>query len=158
MNICMAVPAFPVPSEAFSERQARSLGATVCPMSINRDMPFPDGVRVNIFSGHEYRFGNRSILRKCGMLWNLIRHQNVEVMPIRIEKEFRAYLRDSRTDVVLAQYGLMGLFVMRPCIIEDIPFVVHFHGFDISNLYRHAVYRCSYRRLVSRASACVVVK
>jgi glycosyltransferase involved in cell wall biosynthesis len=47
----------------------------------------------------------------------------------------RAYLkvfRQYRPFAVLAEYGVMGVNVMKACETASIPLIVHFHGFDAS--------------------------
>ena len=42
-------------------------------------------------------------------------------------------LKKERIDVVLAQYGPVGVSFLPLCIKLEIPLVVHFHGFDASH-------------------------
>lgn len=68
-----------------------------------------------------------------------------------------AILRDTRTDVVLAQYGPTGVAVQEACRITGVPLVVHFHGYDVGSrrvLNRNAYY---YRKLFNNADGFVAV-
>lgn len=64
---------------------------------------------------------------------------------------------EARPDVVLCQYGPVGA-IMAPRLREaEIPFVVHFHGYDA---YRHKTlrrFKHSYKRMFASAAAIVSV-
>lgn len=67
------------------------------------------------------------------------------------------FLKRHRVDIVLAEYGQMGIQVLNACIQADVPLVVHFHGFDA---YLHEVlqqHRAAYRRMFLSASAVIAV-
>jgi glycosyltransferase involved in cell wall biosynthesis len=66
-------------------------------------------------------------------------------------------LAEFRPEVVLAQYGQMGVRMMAACRAADVPLVVHFHGFDA---YRHDVLRQfgeSYQALFQQAQSIIAV-
>jgi glycosyltransferase involved in cell wall biosynthesis len=57
----------------------------------------------------------------------------------------RRFLRRQKVDVVLAEYGMMGVEVLDACMQAMIPLVVHFHGYDayhedIVSHYGHTTY------------------
>ena len=83
--------------------------------------------------------------------------------PVRLFRGFRnrsaAIERcvEARPDVVLCQYGPVGA-IMAPRLREaEIPFVVHFHGYDA---YRHKTlrrFKHSYQRMFASAAAIISV-
>jgi colanic acid/amylovoran biosynthesis glycosyltransferase len=62
-----------------------------------------------------------------------------------------------RTDVTLAEFGPVGVSLLRPCQIAKIPLVVHFHGFDVYDRRVLEEYQKDYQELFRSAAAFVVV-
>lgn len=73
------------------------------------------------------------------------------------ELSFEALLARVRPDVVLAEFGPTGVRVMRACGRAQVPFVVHFHGFDASERAILTKLGAAYRELFARADAVVGV-
>lgn len=71
--------------------------------------------------------------------------------------EYASLLRATRADVVLAEYGTTGAAMWRACEAEDLPLVVHFHGYDASRTAVLERYADEYREMFDYASAVVVV-
>jgi colanic acid/amylovoran biosynthesis glycosyltransferase len=68
-----------------------------------------------------------------------------------------AYLKKGKYDIVLAEYGTTGIAVMNACERANIPFVVHFHGYDA---YKHEClqqYSDSYKLMFKKAAAIIAV-
>ncbi len=65
--------------------------------------------------------------------------------------------RNCQPDVVLAEYGPMGVAVMPACELADIPLIVHFHGSDASVKEVLSRYRNSYREMFQKAGGVVAV-
>lgn len=73
------------------------------------------------------------------------------------EQAFERYLKKNRPDVVLAEYGPSGVACMDILGKLDIPFLVHFHGYDA---YRRDILEeqgRSYPEMLRKAAAIVVV-
>jgi colanic acid/amylovoran biosynthesis glycosyltransferase len=68
----------------------------------------------------------------------------------------RAFRR-MRPDVVLAEFGDVGVRVMEACARLDIPLVVHFHGYDASRTDVIDSLRDAYRHLFAQAAAVIAV-
>jgi glycosyltransferase involved in cell wall biosynthesis len=69
-----------------------------------------------------------------------------------------AFLRRQDVDVVLAEYGMMGVAIMDACIQAKVPLVVHFHGYDAyhaETILQH--YHSAYQRMFIYATAVVAV-
>ena len=66
-------------------------------------------------------------------------------------------LKNSRCEVVLAEYGHVGAEIVEACSQLSIPLVVHFHGFDAHQNSHIAEYRERYQRMFRMAVAIVVV-
>jgi colanic acid/amylovoran biosynthesis glycosyltransferase len=62
-----------------------------------------------------------------------------------------------RTDVTLAEFGPVGVSLLRPCQIAKVPLVVHFHGFDVYDRRVLDQYQKDYQELFRSAAAFVVV-
>jgi colanic acid/amylovoran biosynthesis glycosyltransferase len=77
----------------------------------------------------------------------------------RIQKAGENYLASfiKRTDVTLAEFGPVGVSILRPCQIAQIPLVVHFHGFDVYDRRVLEAYQKEYQELFRSAAAFVVV-
>src|SRR5438132_11133450 len=69
---------------------------------------------------------------------------------------FKAFQR-WRADVVLAEYGTMGVLVMEACRKLNVPLVVHFHGYDAS--VRHVLEENAetYPAMFKQAAAVIAV-
>jgi len=67
------------------------------------------------------------------------------------------YLRETGTDVVLAEYGPTGVSLLRPCAEAGVPLVVHFHGYDAYESGALERYREGYERLFAEAAAIIAV-
>ncbi|QDT14181.1 glycosyltransferase [Alienimonas californiensis] len=74
-----------------------------------------------------------------------------------LTRGYRAAIRQSRPDVVLGEYGTVGVGLVDACGEEGIPLVVHFHGHDAT---RHTVlerFGGGYVDMFKAASAVVAV-
>jgi glycosyltransferase involved in cell wall biosynthesis len=67
------------------------------------------------------------------------------------------WLRQSKIDVVLAEYGPTAVSVMEACHQADVPLVAHFHGYDAYTDYVVGEYGKAYHRLFDISSAIVGV-
>ena len=65
--------------------------------------------------------------------------------------------RDYEIEAVLAEYGGMGVQVMKAVEQSGIPLIVHFHGFDASVNSVLAEYKHAYRKMFAIASAIIAV-
>lgn len=73
------------------------------------------------------------------------------------EGQLAAFLRRSKVDVVLAEYGPTAVTIMEACSVSQTPFVVHFHGFDAYHQETLTELRGPYRRLFQMASRVIAV-
>jgi hypothetical protein len=69
----------------------------------------------------------------------------------------KKYLQKTETACLLANYGPLGMYVFTACQESNIPFVVHFHGFDASEKKTIARYGEEYRKVLPLAKAVIVV-
>lgn len=67
------------------------------------------------------------------------------------------WLKQSKIDVVLAEYGPTAVSVMEACHQANIPLIAHFHGYDAYTDYVVGEYGESYRRLFEISAAIVGV-
>lgn len=70
---------------------------------------------------------------------------------------FKKYLLKTETTCVLANYGPLGTHIFTACQESNIPFVVHFHGFDASEKKTISRYGEKYRKILPLAKAVIVV-
>lgn len=75
----------------------------------------------------------------------------------RYERQLASFLRRSRVDVVLAEYGPTGVAVMNACVRSATPLVVHFHGYDAYQRDTLDRMRAPYVRLFEVADRIVAV-
>lgn len=67
------------------------------------------------------------------------------------------YLKKSRFQAVLAEYGPTGVAVMDACHKAGVPLIVHFHGFDAADHSILEEYSETYQRLFAKAGAIIAV-
>ena len=139
-RVSIIQPKPPSPSETFLEAQASRLPAEVSVVYLNRPR--------RSFTGRSpiSRAWRLAFKMFMGRLWSRKTAES-------IERE----LKENRPDVVLAQYGPIGVEVVGLCKKLRVPMVVHFHGYDASTtavLRRHAK---SYRKMFADASRVIAV-
>ena len=82
-------------------------------------------------------------------------------LPLRdkglLKQSFKYYLQKNKIDVVLAEYGMKGVIVMDVCKELNIPFVVHFHGYDAHNGNLLREFAPKYPAMFSKAAAIISV-
>lgn len=86
-----------------------------------------------LIQGHPPRIGSSSASVTERFLRFLYRHAGRLLRPdnrSEFTPEYIRLLRSTQPDVVLAEYGLTGVAIGEACQSLDIPYVVHFHGFD----------------------------
>jgi glycosyltransferase involved in cell wall biosynthesis len=69
----------------------------------------------------------------------------------------KKYLQKTGTTCLLANYGPLGTHIFTACQESNIPFVVHFHGFDASEKKTISHYGSDYRKILPVAKAVIVV-
>lgn len=72
-------------------------------------------------------------------------------------KTLSKFLKASRVDVVLAEYGLTGASVVDACIKSQVPLVVHFHGYDAYRKEFINKYDDYYQRMFEYSAAIIGV-
>ncbi|MGB2864547.1 MAG: glycosyltransferase [Sedimentisphaerales bacterium] len=73
------------------------------------------------------------------------------------DRALAAYLKKNKFDIVLVEYGMTGLAVMNACERANIPFVVHFHGYDAYSHKYLERYSDRYRLMFDKAAAIIAV-
>lgn len=72
-------------------------------------------------------------------------------------KSLANYLQEKQIDVLLANYGPMGVALADACLAANIKFYVHFHGFDASEQKTIATYQEKYKVLFEKVNGVIVV-
>lgn len=149
LNVCLVHLDRDEPSETFIRDHAARLPCRVATVHGSADRPlYLDGVPlVGSSPGvRGCRLGRRALLRAVG----------ADMLAARYTPEFRTALRRSRANVVLAEFGPVGVQAMDACRAAGVPLVVHFHGYDASARTVVTRHSRSYRRLFAEAAALVV--
>lgn len=68
-----------------------------------------------------------------------------------------SYLTKNKIDVLLANYGPMGVALIDACERADVKMIVHFYGFDATEYKTLKVYQEKYANLFQRVDSIVVV-
>lgn len=71
--------------------------------------------------------------------------------------DFIYILKKQKIDIILAQYGPVGVELMDICNKANVSLVVHFHGFDASDKVTLNKYEKSYQDLFVKAKKIIVV-
>lgn len=136
------------PSETFARAHAERLPCRVSVVHGTADRPLylddqalEPGSRLGVAA----RLGRRVLLRGLGR----------DMLAARFSPEYREALRLSRADVLLAEFGPVGVQAMDACHTLGVPLVVHFHGYDVGSRDVLKVFGGSYRRLFVEAAAVV---
>lgn len=141
MNVVIIVEKYPQISETFIIRQARFLYAEVVTIEYSystakilnlRERPVILTEGRGFILMRIYKLYRKLLYRLLGKLrykWN----------PLTTNK-LHHYLRKQKPDVLLAQFGTVGINCLKPCQETDTPMVVHFHGFDASGLLEDKAY------------------
>lgn len=73
------------------------------------------------------------------------------------DKIIASHLKKKKIDVVLVEYGMTGLAVMNACERANVPFVVHFHGYDAYSYKYLERYAERYKLMFNKAAALIAV-
>ncbi|MBL0052076.1 MAG: glycosyltransferase [Bacteroidetes bacterium] len=76
---------------------------------------------------------------------------------LSLEDEIVCLLKREKIDIVLAQFGPVGYSIREVCRKAQIPFVVHFHGYDASINKLLVDYEEKYKLLFSDAKGVIAV-
>jgi colanic acid/amylovoran biosynthesis glycosyltransferase len=72
------------------------------------------------------------------------------------ERQLVPTLDRVQPDVVYVDFGTVAVFVRAACVRLKIPFVVHFHGADVTSALNNAAYRTALHRMFTDAAALIV--
>ena len=75
----------------------------------------------------------------------------------RYTQDFTKFFSEQKIDVVFAEYGITGTMLAEACKNNNIPLVVHFHGFDAYHYKTLDSYLKDYQFMFGMAKAIVVV-
>ncbi len=145
MKICIVQPTSSSVSETFLDAQARGLGSDVqllygreaSGVILNNDIPVLSQSWI------------AKAKRKCE------RHFLNKNWEWETTTAFASVFK--HCDVVLAQYGVVGVQSLEACMITRKPLVVHFHGYDASRRDLIEKYATYYRQVFQYASAVISV-
>ena len=157
MNICSVQTNQNVYSETFIHEKIKRLPAEVTivygregrPIFSDRGEPLMP-VYAKVMSRLIAKIFSVPLERIYGIVWRF--------SPERLrDKIIASYLKKKKFDIVLVEYGMTGLAVMNACERANVPFVVHFHGFDA---YKHEIlerYGSRYKQMFQKASGVIAV-
>ena len=141
-NICVTLPGALGYSETFLQAHRERLSPFINSLD---DFPIDvDYVLPKEFAEHDFR-------RRLRFYW-----YSYGLNPVR-KRSLRQFLKKNNIGVVLAEYGLTGVGVLKTCKELDMPLVVHFHGADayVTDLINRL--RDRYKSMFDYASAIVSV-
>lgn len=101
--------------------------------------------------------GDKSILSNCKKYLNRIIQYLFKKELFTLENAIIHLLKEEKIDVVLAEYGPVGVAILPICKKAKLPLVVHFHGFDASHFKTLERYASGYRQIFEYASAIIAV-
>lgn len=145
MTVCYTQPNAHAYSETFLRNQVEGLST-----------------RMNVVVVHGGWFPERSASGRLNPwpIWML--HKACKKLLHRPDNPFGRYglkklLNRKHVDVLLASYGISGAQLYRFCQQQQLPMVVHFHGFDVTHQDTLRRYAEAYRNMFSTLSACIAV-
>ena len=115
---------------------------------------------ITVVHGQSAHVGDSAVLSNsliCRAIRKVVRIANHRSWDSEIFLSFFVAFRRHRPDVVLAEYGPVGVRVMEACKLAKVPLVVHFHGYDASHHDTLRQYRDQYREMFREAQAVVAV-
>ncbi len=142
-SICIVQPAIGIASETFIRAHAERLPGLV-----------------TVVHGGMPHIGQRAVVsralpqRAMRKVWRWFHGYSYDE---EVTGAFSQAFRVTGADVVLAEYGPMGVHVLSACNRVGVPLVVHFHGYDASDREVLAANATGYRLLFDRAKYIVVV-
>lgn len=144
-RICIASPSLDSYSETFIKRHVQDLAFDVVTLSgpkldrtpLDWQPPAPE------WSVRAWR----KIKRILGRHDPVANHLQKQV----------TFLRASKVQALLAEYGPTGVKVLDACRQVGVPLIVHFHGYDAYNEDQLVISRPSYQKLFHEAAALIAV-
>ena len=110
--------------EYFTERHVEYLGRDLCCVVTTSNPPAEDEVGCPVYELSEgHGIASRGVRKACRLVGR-------EVDLAR--QRFAGILRRERPEYVLFEYGQNGSWLGDLCAARDVPFAVHFHGFDLA--------------------------
>lgn len=101
--------------------------------------------------------GEKSILSNFKMKFNRISQFLFKKEIFKLEKAIIQLIKREKIDVVLAEYGPVGVAILPICKKANLPLVVHFHGFDASHFKTLQKFAAGYKEMFEYAKAIIVV-
>ena len=144
MNLCIVVPGSVNYSETFIKAHIKAFSAYVI---------FADELLPVIQNNHSPYFRNNVAMYNYKLNQLVIR--NI-IYPLK-EYYISKLLRNHQIDILLAEYGSIGARCVNICKNNNIPLVVHFHGFDAYNKNTLQRLGKKYREMFDYAAAIIVV-
>ncbi len=148
MNICIATPTLHAYSETFITAQIERLH-DVSLVVYGGAYPSLYDTGVPILPVPRGLFKRAALFAELRVLRKSLRQLE--------ERSLVRLLQSRRIDVVLAQYGFIGVNLMDACREAGIPLVVHFHGFDAHRADMTKMHWEKYRELGQNAAAFIAV-
>jgi colanic acid/amylovoran biosynthesis glycosyltransferase len=87
------------------------------------------------------------------ILKRIFKKKNIKVRTNALVNYFKA----QKTDVVFAEYGMVGAMVTEACRLAGIPLIIHFHGADVHHRETVAEYHEMYKKAFKYASWLIAV-
>lgn len=160
----MIVESYPNLTETFIRRQAEGIGAEVLALAPSRSGEGAGSGTADAAPLHAIAGEPGSALALLARIDHALHARLVAPADERAwtwgairRARLAGRLREIRARVALAQYGHVGLAALPACERAGVPLVVHFHGHDLSRMWRDPAYRAAMERAARRFAGFVVV-
>ena len=129
---------------------------------IQNHIDYLPGQKTAIYSlGCDAHFEDGTTLLKSDILSRAFRFCERKVTGVKlIDQEIRRlvkFIKKEKSSCVLVEYGLTGAILTSACKRNNIPFVVHFHGYDAYRKDIVLTYQSRYKRMFDEAKAIIAV-
>jgi len=140
-------------SETFIVRQAKALNANIITLKSNESLyKFFDFDYSKVF---QLRSNSKIPLHE--KISNKIQGISFRRWHEKDKKQFEKILIQNNIQFVIAHFGPNGINVSKICSELNIPFLIHFHGYDVSSLLNNDWYKAEIVQAIKRSYKSIVL-
>jgi glycosyltransferase involved in cell wall biosynthesis len=130
VRAAISVGLYPIPGETFVHRHiAHLFGGNTCVVTTGLIGEVPDGVPAHVIPRRPTKTLDR-LVRPVTSTWNSTFRGTPRVPVLQAQADLRAFLRDQRVDIVLAEFGGQLPRIAGAARALGIPVFVYFRGMD----------------------------
>jgi glycosyltransferase involved in cell wall biosynthesis len=159
MDVCVLIFSYPSLSETFVRKHVEGLNATVIAENINSDLLNSSNTSINSIALETPFIDNAlsPLKRTIQFAIRHILHAGTYNSTQKTKEVLKRTLVELKPDAILVEFGHLAVAVLPVLRELKIPFIVHFHGMDLSVCWKQIGYRRQLSELVKFASGLVVV-